>query len=400
MIIALQLVLLTLITGSVGYYFCCAIATAQFFTTPKQEKSANVEPVSVMIPVCGVDDSSRENWESFCQQDYENYEVLFGVMNPKDPAVPILEEVVAKFPDRARLIFCLEALGLNYQVSNFIHLLEAAQHELVIFTDSDIYVQPHYLRTVTAPLADPSIGLVTCSYVAHAPDFLMPAIASLGRCTDNIPSVLLARSLSGGNLWFAFGATMAVRKSVLSQTGGLQSIVNQIGSDYQIGNMMVNAGYRIELSPYITETDGERQTLRQLFQRELRWARTIRYVEGPLYYGNVFTFGTVYCIPLLLLFGVHPWAVIVSLVTITVRIIQALIAIYSTGCPKLVRWLWVLPLRDLLSFIIFVGGALGNSIYWRGRRLQLGMGGTLTEQDSIGSSDCDEIPTRISSKLT
>ncbi len=384
MIIALQLVLLILIAGAVVYYILCAIATARFYTTPKPERGANYQPVSVLIPVCGVDDDSRKNWESFCEQDYENYEVLFGVMNPKDPAVPILKEVVEKFPDRAKLIFCLEVRGLNHQVSNFMHLFEAAQHEIVIFTDSDIYVQPHYLRTVTPPLADPSIGLVTCGYVAHGPEFPIPAIASLGRCTDNMPSVLLARCLQGGNLWFAFGATMAIRKSVLAQAGGLQSIVNRIGSDYQIGNMVVNAGYRIELSPYITETDGGRQSFPQLFQRELRWARTIRYLEGPLYYGNMFTCGTVYCIPLLLLSGVQPWAVIVSLAIITVRVVQALVAIYSMDCPKLVRWLWALPLRDLLSFIIFIGGAFGNRIYWRGRRLQLGMGGTLTEEDSIG----------------
>ncbi|MBR8835723.1 MAG: glycosyltransferase [Stigonema ocellatum SAG 48.90 = DSM 106950] len=383
MINALQFILLILIAGSVVYYSWCAIATAEFFKNSKQELGASVEPVSVLIPVCGVDDDSRRNWESFCQQDYENYEVLFGVMNPKDPAVPILEQVVAKYPHRARLIFCLEVRGLNHQVSNFMHLLEAAQHQLVIFTDSDIYVQPHYLRTVTAPLVDPSIGLVTCGYVAHAPEFLVPAIASLGRCTENIPSVLLARSLSGGNLWFAFGATMATHKSILAQAGGLKSIVNRIGSDYHIGNMVINAGYRIELSPYLTETDGGRQTLRQLFLRELRWARTIRYVEGPLYYGNIFTYGTVYCIPLLLLSGAHPWAVIISSATLIIRIIQALVAIYTMNCPKLAPWLWALPLRDVLSFIIFIGGAFGKTVYWRGRHLQVGVGGTLTEQDSI-----------------
>jgi ceramide glucosyltransferase len=381
MTIALQFVLLILTAGAVVYYICCAIATVQFFAATNHETtSITSQPVSIMIPVCGVDEGSRQNWESFCQQDYEHYEVLFGVMNPKDPAVPILEELVAKFPGRARLIYCLEVRGLNYQVSNLIHLLETAQHELVIFTDSDVYVQPHYLRTVTAPLADPQVGLVTCGYVAHEPKFLVAAIASLGRCIDNLPSVLLARSLNGGSLWFAFGATMVLRKSLLAQGGGLQSIVNRIGSDYQIGTMVVNAGYRVELSPYLIETDGERQTLRQLFLRELRWAITIRYTEGPLYYGNVFTYGTVYCIPLLLLSGFQNWALALCCVTFTVRIIQSLIAIYTMNCPKLAYWLWTLPLRDLLSFLIFVGGGFSRSIYWRGRRLQIGMGGTLTEQ--------------------
>jgi ceramide glucosyltransferase len=379
MTIALQSILLILIAGSVVYYIWCAIATLRFFKATIKEPNISAQSVSIMIPVCGVDEGARKNWESFCQQDYEDYEVLFGVMNSKDLAVPILEELVAQFPERARLIFCSEVRGLNYQVSNLMHLLEAAQHEIVIFTDSDIYVQPHYLRTVTAPLSRPEVGLVTCGYVAHAPKFLMPAIASMGRCIDNMPSVLLARSLNGGTLWFAFGATMVIRKSVLAQAGGLQTIVNRIGSDYQIGNMVVNAGYRVELSSYLIETDGGRQSFRQLFLRELRWAITIRHTEGSLYYGNVFTYGSVYCIPLLLVSGFQSWALIVCGITFAVRIVQALVAIYCMNCPQLAHWLWALPMRDLLSFIIFVGGAFGNNIHWRGRRLQIGIGGTLTE---------------------
>lgn len=377
--IALQLVLLVLIAGSVAYYTWCAISTVQFFFTNKLELNASVEPVSILIPVAGVDEDALKNWESFFAQDYENYEVLFGVMNPKDPAIPILEEVVAKYGDRARLIYGLEVLGLNYQISNLIHLIDAAKHEIVVITDSDMYVLPHYLETVTAPLADRAVGLVTCGYLGHEPKYLVAALASLGRCIDNMPSILLARKLNGGKLDFAIGATMATRKSILAQAGGLQTIVNWIGSDYLIGNMVAKAGYRVELSPYVLETDGGNESFQQLFRRELRWARTIRWNQGPLYYGYIFTYGTVYCILLLLISGLHPWAVILCFVTIAVRTVQALTAIYGMDCPKLVRWLWTLPLRDILSFVTFVGGAFGNSIYWRGRRLSIGVGGVLTE---------------------
>ncbi len=377
--IALQLVLLVLIAGAVAYYTWCAMSTVQFFFNHKQELNTCSEPVSVLIPVAGVDEDAQKNWESFFAQDYENYEVLFGVMNPKDPAIPILEEVVAKYSDRARLIYGLEVLGLNYQISNLIHLIDAAKYEIIIFTDSDMYVQPHYLQTVTAPLADRAVGLVTCGYLGHEPKYLVTALASLGRCIDNLPSILLARKLNGGKLDFAIGATMATRKSILAQAGGLKTIVNWIGSDYLIGNMVAKAGYRVELSPYVLETDGGNESFQQLFRRELRWARTIRWNQGPLYYGNIFTYGTVYCILLLLISGFHPWAVILCFFTIAVRTVQALTAIYGMNCPKLVRWLWTLPLRDILSFVTFVGGAFGNSIYWRGRRLSIGVGGVLTE---------------------
>jgi ceramide glucosyltransferase len=382
MIIALQLILVFCIAGSAVYYAWCAMSTIQFFRATKQNIGANCQPVSVLIPVCGVDEGARENWESFCQQDYDRYEVIFGVMNPQDPAVPILEEVVAKFRDRAKLVFCLEVRGLNYQVSNLTHLLEAAQHDWVIFTDSDMRVGSDYVRVVTAPLAESGIGAVTCGHLGHEPKFLVAALASLGRCIDYLPSVLIARTLYGG-LDFALGATIATRKSILEQAGGLQSIVDRIASDYHIGNMVANAGYRVELSRYILESDSGNESLQQLFHRELRWARSIRWTEGSLYYGYACIYGTVYCVPLLLLSGFQSWAVILCPITVAIRLVQVLVSMYSMGCPKLVRWIWMLPLRDLLSFVVFVAGAFGQTVYWRGRRLSIGEDSVLTERSPL-----------------
>lgn len=378
MLIVLQEALLLLISSSVAFYIWCAICTIRFFGS-KQETGAENQAVSLLVPVCGVDEGAGENWASLCRQDYQSYEVLFGVMDPQDPAVPILKELVARFPGRARLLCGLEVRGVNHQISNLMHLLEAAHHEVVIFADSDIRVNPDYLRTVTAPLEDPEIGVVTCTYVDHNPQLLGAALASLGRCIDFIPSVLVARSLDGG-LRFALGPTIATRKSVLTKIGGLQDIVNRIGSDYHIGNRVDAAGYRVELSNYILENDCGRETLWQVFQRELRWARTIRWNRGLQYYGLGLSYGTVYCIPLLLFSGFQSWSVIVCLATLLLRVAQALVAIYNLGCPNLLRWLWALPIRDLMSFTIWVKGTFGQSIHWRGRQLSVGADGALTER--------------------
>lgn len=374
----LQAFLLLLIGISIIFYCWCAFCTIRFFSTSQQGSDAGDRAVSILIPVCGVDEGAGENWTSFCTQDYENYEVLFGVMSPEDAAIPVLKEVVAKFPDRAKLFYGLEVRGINHQISNLMHLLEAAQHEIVIFADSDIRVTPDYLHAVTAPLADPTIGVVTCGYCDRDPKFLGAALASLGRCTEFIPSVLLARSMDGG-LKFSLGPTIATRKSVLDKFGGLQKVVNRIGSDYHIGNMATEVGYRVELSKYVLDNDCGRETVKQVFLRELRWARTIRINRGAQYYGLGLSYGTVYCIPLILLSGFQSWAVIVSLATVTLRLIQALVAIYSMSRPKLVWWLWSLPIRDVMNFVIWVGGAFGQSIYWRGRRLRIQPGGILTD---------------------
>ncbi|MFB2972623.1 glycosyltransferase [Aerosakkonema sp. BLCC-F183] len=378
MIIAVELTFLFLIAIALIFYAICAFCTIRFFSDRKGETGVNKQGVSILIPVCGVDEGARENWTSFCTQDYEQYEVLFGVMSPSDPAIPVLKEVVAKFPDRAKLFYGLEARGINHQISNLWHLLEKANNEIVIFADSDIRVTPDYLRNVTSPLADPAIGVVTCGYCDRAPKFLGAALASLGRCTDFIPSVLVARSMDGG-LKFSLGPTIATRKSVLEKFGGLQKVVNRIGSDYHIGKMATEVGYRVELSKYILDNDCGRETVKQVFMRELRWARTIRINRGSDYYGMGLSYGTIYCIALLLLSSFQSWAIMVSIATFIIRFVQALTAIYSMGRPQLLWWVWALPIRDLMNFVIWVGGAFGQSVYWRGRRLRIQSGGILTD---------------------
>ncbi|MGA7936489.1 MAG: glycosyltransferase [Kovacikia sp.] len=379
-----QGILILLIIGSIAFYLACAFFTWQFFLgKPSEtqrhgdtENSTPSPPVSILVPVCGIDPGAWENWSSLCTQNYRNYEVLFGVTDPKDPSIPVLKKLVAAFPDRVRLFSGLEPRGINYKDSNLSYLLEKAQHEVIIFADSDILVHPSYIQTVTHPLADPNVGLVTCAFIGHHPQKLGAAIASTGRCFDFIPSLLIARALDGG-LRCAVGATIATRKATLANYGGLQ--LNRIGSDYNLGKRAAAAGYRIELSPYVLESDTGSETVIQVFQRELRWARTIRYNRGPQYYTMLFCFGTVYCLPLLLLSRFADWAIGLSLITLIVRYLQILIAIWSIGCPRLLGWLWTVPFRDLLSFVIWGMGTFGQDVYWRGRRLRIEADGLIRQ---------------------
>jgi ceramide glucosyltransferase len=376
MITALEIVLLILICGSIVFYLACAFCTRQFFTATEPITDIDDVGVSVLVPVCGVDEGAWENWSSLCQQHYPDYEVLFGVMDAQDPAVSVLKQLVANFPKHTRLFVGLEPRGINHKDSNLSYLLEEAQHEVIIFADSDIRVNPDYIRTVTAPLADPKVGVVTCAFIGYNPQSFGAALASFGRCFDFIPSALIARVLDGG-FRFAVGATIATRKSTLASFGGLH--LNRIGSDYNLGKRAAMAGYRVELSRYVLESDTGRESGWQVFQRELRWARTIRFNRGPQYYTMVFCYGVVYCIPLLLVSGFSEWAIALSFTTLVIRYAQALVALFSIGCPKLLPWLWALPLRDLLSFVIWAMGAFGQGVYWRGRRLRVEADGLIAQ---------------------
>ncbi|WP_416671020.1 glycosyltransferase [Egbenema bharatensis] len=369
MMLLLLSLFLILITGSIVFYLACAVFTWRFFvSSPSGGDLRSTPGVSILVPVCGLDEGAWENWTALCQQDYPDYEVLFGVVDPTDPAVPTLKQLAETFPDRVRLFVGLEPRGVNHKDSTLTYLLEEMRYEWIVFVDSDIQVSPDYIRTVTDPLADPQVGMVTCAFLGHNPQFMGAALASLGRCCEFIPSALIARAMDGG-LRFAVGATIAMRQDALIAAGGLQ--LNRIGSDYNLGKRTAQAGYRVELSHYLLESDTGRETIRQLFQRELRWARTIRFNRGAIYYTIIFCYGVVFCLPLLLITGFQPWAVILTLITIAVRLMQAILSMVLLNCPKLLRWLWLLPLRDGLSLVIWALGALGSKVHWRGRWLRI-----------------------------
>ncbi|KYC41430.1 glycosyl transferase [Scytonema hofmannii PCC 7110] len=372
MITLFEIVFVILIGGSIIFYLACALCTYQFFSSDasSQEKTAIAKhtPVSILVSIRGLDEGAWENWTSLCTQNYPTYEVLFGVTDNNDPAIPMLEKLAATFPNRVKLFVGLEPRGVNLKDSNLSYLLEQSQHELIIFADGDIRVTQDYIQTVTTPLITGKASVITCAYIGYKPQFLGAALASLGRCADFIPSLLIARIIDG-SLQLAVGVTIATHKATLASFGGLQ--LNRIGSDYNLGKRAALAGYQVELSHYILDWDTGNESIKQLYDRELRWARTIRFNRGFVYYSMAFCYGTVYCIPLLLLSHFSGWAIALGLTTLLIRYLQVMVSIFSMKCPKLLRWLWVILLRDVLSFIIWVIGGFGQRVYWRGRELRI-----------------------------
>lgn len=378
MLFALQLFLGALTLASAVYYGCCAWATCRHFRSAGAPGEAPFRPVSVLIPVCGLEDGAERKWSSFCEQDYPEYEVLFGVRDPHDPAVPVLRALEARYPGKVRCIVEPTVLGTNYQVSNLMHLFRASRNPLIVITDSDMRAEPHYLRSVAAPLSDPQVGLVTCGYKNNHPRSLGAALATLGRCVDFIPQVLLA-CLKDGRMRFALGATLATRREVLEQIGGLEAVVNRIGSDYHVGYLVSQAGYRVVLSHYVLENDAGPETVSEVYRRELRWARTTRMNRGPEYYGVGITHGTLYSVLLAAAAMLHPWALAVLALAWGVRVVQAGTALRLLGAQPLFTWLWALPLRDGMSFLVWLHSILGDDVQWRGRRLKLRAGGVLED---------------------
>ena len=324
-------------------------------------------PVSILKPLKGTDPEMYESFRSHCLQDYPEYEIIFGVSDPADPALQLVERLKLEFPQCAiRAMVCAENLGSNTKVSNLAQMLRQAKHENILVNDGDIRVPPDYLRRVMGPLADPQVGLVTCLYRGIASPTLGSRLEALGISTDFSAGVLAARQLEGG-IRFGLGSTLAFRRRDLEAIGGFEALVDYLADDYEIGRRMAERGLRVTLSDVVVETFLPAYTLRQFVDHQLRWGRTVRDSRRWGYLGLVLTFGFPWA--LLAVVGSHGalWAWALLAAVLGLRVAVALVVGWSVlrdrQVLRLMPWL---PLRDLVAVLVWLASLTGHHVVWRG----------------------------------
>lgn len=338
-------------------------------------------PVTILKPVKGMDADSFANFASFCEQDYPEFQIVFAVASSTDPVVPVIRNLIDNFPTvDIDLVVDERVYGTNYKVCNLINAFPRAKHDILIVCDSDIRVEPNYLREVCSGFSDSSVGLVTSLYRSREIRGIATALEALGFTSEMVPNVMVALKLEG--LSFALGASMAVRREALEKIGGFPALVDYLADDYQLGNMVHSAGYRLALSGHFVESVMKRESLRGILSRQLRWARTMR-VSRPAGY---FASGVTQPVPLALLalivsgFSAAGWLAVslLAFIRITTVFIYSRFYVRDRLIP---RYLWLLPLRDFLAFGTWALSFLGNRVTWRGNSFHLLPGGKIAEID-------------------
>jgi len=362
------------------YYLLCLWSAAAFLRGQKgADKSVRptqiLPAVSILKPLKGTDPDIYESFRSHCLQDYPEYEIIFGVSDPADPAVASVERLQREFPDHAiRLVVSPNILGANVKVSNLEQMLTTARFEHLIVNDSDIRVERDYLRRVIAPLADERVGMVTCLYRGIAASTFGSKLESLGISTDFCPSVLVARQLEGG-LRFGLGSTLAFRRTDLERIGGFRSIVDFLADDYELGRRIAALGLQVRLSDVVVETHLPAYDLRGFLAHQLRWARGVRDSRAGGYIGLVSTYGLMWALLALIASRGAPWAWAVFGVTMLLRLAVALaIGKSALQDSQLLKHLWLLPVRDLAAVAVWVASFAGHTVIWRGDRFELKKG--------------------------
>jgi len=324
-------------------------------------------PVSILKPVRGVDEDAYANFASFCRLDYPDYELLFAVADADDPVLPVLARLEREFPGCAiRVITDIEPLGANRKLNNLARLAREARHEILVMSDSDVRVPPDYLREVAARFADPAVGCVTAFFRGVTRGSLGAQLEALVLATETAPNALVARKLEGG-VRFAFGWTMATRRSQLRAIGGFEAMVNVHSDDFELGHRIAAAGLEIVLLPSPVEMVFAPESFAQYLRHELRWAIGLRNVRPAGYAGLLFTFGLPWTVAAVLAAPGPAWAFGFAATYLLLRPLQVWVTgVWGLRDPVTRKSWWLVPFRDAVNFLVWLAGFFRNTIEWRG----------------------------------
>jgi ceramide glucosyltransferase len=365
---------------ALGYQVFALLATIIYFARSAFQLSrptgSYTPPISILKPVRGLDEALHDALASHIVQDYPECEVLIGVKDMEDPAVPVIRQLIERNRGREiRLIHC-HTDAPNAKVGVLIDLAREARHGVILVNDSDISVPPHYLRRVVAPLESADAGLVTCLYHATA-NSVPGGWEALGIATDFIPSTLVAPMV--GINEFGLGSTLCFRKVDLEAIGGFEAVQEFIADDYQLAKRITQLGRRTVLSEVVVQTTLSAPTWRDVWRHQIRWARTIRVSRGDGYLGLPVTHAGLWAIVCM---ATGHWSM-----GLTLWLARATMGA-TAGFVVLRHWPALLaapfiPLWDLWAFVIWLTGLAGRTVHWRNAKMTLHRDGRITPHPDI-----------------
>ena len=358
---------LTLAVAPFIYYLLVLYSSWRFFWRAKDRVLPNSDftpPVSNLKPVRGLDPEAYENFASYCRQDYPKYELIFCVSDQNDASVPVLEKLKRDFPERQiRVLYGSGRTAINDKVAKLVRMVNEAKHEVLVINDSDVRVEPNYLRTVVAPLRNPKVGGVTCLYVSTHDKTLTQHLQSIGMISDFYPGILVARQLDG--IKFALGQTIVTTRTRLAGFGGYETIENKPADDLLVGRKIAEQGFEVELLPYAVQTVPDYASLRDLFVKRLRWMTVMRHMRPWGHFGLVFTQGLPWSLAVI---ATHPSAIgfaYVGTYAVFRLITTWLIGVWGLRQTELWKKMPLIVAWDATAFVIWLLTFGRNSIRWR-----------------------------------
>ena len=349
------------------YYLIAIYSSWRFFNRPLQAPDRQFSPpVSILKPCRGLDPEAYENLSSFCRQDYPNYEIVFCVDSNDEAVISVIDRLKESFPERRiRVLYGSGRIATNDKVAKLARLVEEAEHEVVVISDSDVRVRPDYLRRVITPLKGPEVGAVTCFYAPTRIDTFTDHLQTAGMTSDFYAGVLVAWQLDG--IKFALGTTIATTRSRLAAFGGYESIENQPADDLLVGRLIADQGYEVVLLPYVIETVPDYHSMGALLHKRSRWLVVMRHMRPSGHFGLLFTQGLAWSLAAIV---AHPSAGVAfgylgAYYCLRVAMTW-MIGIRGLKQRRFWKQMPLIPLWDSIAFCIWLASFLRNTIRWRG----------------------------------
>ena len=376
--------LIPTIGGSI-YVILCLLAVLRFRTRrqrPSPFQFTSLPPVSILKPVHGIEKHQRANLRSTCIQDYPDFQVVFSVQEKDDPAIPLLKEIQAEFgSDRVTVAIENRRAGTNGKINNMIGGLSYARHEILVISDSDVRLNPDYLKTIVAPLADPAVGCVCTLYKAASADSWFEKLELLTLNADFMANVVFAH-VSGASK-FCLGASVAVRRSTLQDIGGLEALADYLVEDYEMGRRIWLSGRKIVVVPYFVDTIVDLKTPSQWWSHQVYWDQNTRAARPVAFFATAIIRST----PFALLFASSRRGDAIGLAVfggvLLLRMVTAAVILgWGMRDREGLKSLALLPFRDLAALVSWFLAFTKKTTIWRGTQFTLTRDGRLVARES------------------
>ena len=340
-------------------------------------------PVTILKPVHGLEKNQRENLRSSCLQDYPEFQVVFSVQDAKDPVLPLLEGLQREFgTERATVAVESCRAGTNGKINNLIGGLRHARYDLLVISDSDVRLEPDYLKSIVAPLSDPGVGCACTFYKAAGAGTWFEKMELLTLNADFMANVLFAHVTGASK--FCLGASAALDRQTLQQIGGLEALSDYLVEDYEMGRRILKLGKKIAIVPYFVDTIVDLKSPSQWWTHQVYWDQNTRAARPFAFFATAL----VRAVPFAMLYAIVRMGDLVGLSVLggvlCLRILtSAMILGWGLSDREGLRSLWLLPLRDLASLATWLLAFTKRTTVWRGKSFTLTRDGRLVAQKPI-----------------
>ena len=374
---------------STGYLVLLLVATIRYRRRHRvvpASLASQLPPATMMKPLCGLEPRLEENLTSFFLQDYPEFEILFGTRNANDPALDIVRRLCARYPHvPVKIVFSGEPDKPNAKVCTLREMFAHASHEYVVISDSDVGVETDYLRRVVAPLLDDKIGLVMCLYRGVPTGGLWAGLEALGMSVEMTAGVLAASSV--GRIDFALGPTMATRREVVKDLGGIGVLAEYCADDYVLGNLVAKSGREVVISDNVIDHYVLNRSFKSSMLHQTRWMLSTRFSIPVGHASSVMTFA----LPFGILAAIAGWlsghtalgAALLGWTLISRAVMSVVVGWGVVRDWRALAYCWLYPLRDLMGFGFWLASYAGDTIDWRGERYRLVPGGRMVRQNPL-----------------